>query len=130
MLPTKSLLKNLAKNNNLTFKEHLSFGKDYAKTLSIWRNNFLLNWNKIKKLGYDENFKRLWEYYLTYCEVGFINGSIDVSQFLLEKKKNIMTKNIVLKKFEFEKFFTGKVVATGYMCFFYLRREKKVKSNI
>ena len=89
MLPTKSLLKNLAKNNNLTFKEHLSFGKDYAKTLSIWRNNFLLNWSKIKKLGYDENFKRLWEYYLTYCEVGFINGSIDVSQFLLEKKKNI-----------------------------------------
>ena len=76
----------LAKNNNLTFKEHLSFGKDYAKTLSIWKNNFLLNWSKIKKLGYDENFRRLWEYYLTYCEVGFINGSIDVSQFLLEKK--------------------------------------------
>ena len=87
MLPTKSLLKDLAKNNNLTFKEHLSFGKDYAKTLSIWRKNFLLNWSKIKKLGYDENFKRLWEYYLTYCEVGFINGSIDVSQFLLEKKR-------------------------------------------
>ena len=77
----------LAKNNSLTFKEHLSFGKDYAKTLSIWRKNFLLNWSKIKKLGYDENFKRLWEYYLTYCEVGFINGSIDVSQFLLEKKR-------------------------------------------
>ena len=56
---------------------------------SIWRNNFLLNWSKVKKLGYDENFKRLWEYYLTYCEVGFTNGSIDVSQFLLEKKKNI-----------------------------------------
>ena len=89
MLPTKSLLKNYAKNNNLIFKEHLSFGKDYAKTLSIWRNNFLLNWSKVKKLGYDENFKRLWEYYLTYCEVGFTNGSIDVSQFLLEKKKNI-----------------------------------------
>ena len=88
MLPTKSLLKNLAKNNNLTFKEHLSFGKDYAKTLSIWRNNFLLNWSKVKKLGYDENFKKLWEYYLTYCEVGFINGSIDVSQFLLEKKSD------------------------------------------
>ncbi len=86
MLPTKSSLQYLAKKNNLTFKEHLSFGKDYAKTLSIWRNNFLLNWSKIKKLGYDENFKRLWEYYLTYCEVGFNNGSIEVSQFLLEKK--------------------------------------------
>ena len=42
-----------------------------------------------------------------------------------------MTKNIVLKKFEFEKFFTGKVVATGYMCFFYPKiRKKKVKSEI
>ena len=41
-----------------------------------------------------------------------------------------MTKNTALKKFEFEKFFTGKVLATGYMCFFILRQEKKVKSNI
>ena len=51
------------------------------------KTEFEKNWSKIKKLGYDENFKRLWEYYLTYCEVGFINGSIDVSQFLLEKKR-------------------------------------------
>ena len=86
MLPTKSSLKFLARNNNLTFKEHLSFGKDYARTLSIWRNNFLSNWGKIEKLGFDENFRRLWEYYLTYCEVGFRNGYIDVSQFLLEKR--------------------------------------------
>ena len=86
MLPTKSSLKHLATNNNFTFKEHLSFGVDYAKTLAIWRKNFLLNWRNIEKLGFDENFRRLWEYYLTYCEVGFKNKSIDVSQFLLEKK--------------------------------------------
>ena len=86
MLPTKSALAILAKHNNLTFKEHISFGKDYAKTLSIWRKNFQLNWNNIEKLGFNQNFKRLWEYYLTYCEVGFNSGSINVSQFLLEKK--------------------------------------------
>ncbi len=86
MLPTKSSLQYLAKKNNLTFKEHLSFGKDYAKTLAIWRKNFLSNWNNIEKLGFDENFRRLWEYYLTYCEVGFSKGAIDVGQFLLEKK--------------------------------------------
>ena len=87
MLPTKSSLKQLANNNNLVFKEHLSFGKDYAKTLAFWKGNFLRNWNNIEKLGFDNNFKRLWEYYLTYCEVGFNNGSINVSQFILEKSK-------------------------------------------
>ena len=86
MLPTKTTLKILAKNNNLTFKEYISFGKDYAKTLSLWRENFLTNWKNVEKLGFDENFKRMWEYYLTYCEVGFKNGSINVGQFLLEKK--------------------------------------------
>lgn len=88
MLPTKNSLKQLANNNNLIFKEHLSFGEDYAKTLAQWKENFLINWNNIEKLGFDSNFKRLWEYYLTYCEVGFNNGSINVSQFLLEKNKN------------------------------------------
>ncbi len=86
MLPTKNSLELLANNNSLTFREHLSFGKDYAKTLALWRNNFLNNWNNIEQLGFDNNFKRLWEYYLTYCEVGFNNGAINVSQFLLEKK--------------------------------------------
>ena len=87
MLPTKSSLKQLANNNSLIFKEHISFGKDYAKTFAFWKENFLRNWNNIEKLGFDNNFKRLWEYYLTYCEVGFNNGSINVSQFILEKSK-------------------------------------------
>ena len=79
------LLKKLAINNGLNFKEYSSFGKDYAKTLLIWRENFLANWYKIEKLGFDNSFKRLWEYYLSYCEIGFKTGSIDVSQFLLRK---------------------------------------------
>lgn len=87
MLPTKSSLKKLANNNDLNIKEHLSFGKDYAKTLAFWKENFLRNWNNIENLGFDNNFKRLWEYYLTYCEVGFNNGTINVSQFILKKSK-------------------------------------------
>ena len=81
----KGNLETLAKNNDLSFKEYISFGKDYAKTLAIWKKNFFLNWRNIEKLGFDENFKRLWEYYLTYCEVGFKNGSINVGQYLLER---------------------------------------------
>ena len=87
MLPTKRALKVLAKNNGFTFKECNSFGKDYSTTLGLWKKKFLYNWYKIEKLGFDNNFKRLWEYYLTYCEVGFKKGSIDVSQFLLERDK-------------------------------------------
>ncbi len=86
MLPTKNTLKCLAKMNNLSFNEHVSFASDYAKTLKIWRLNFLKNWDEIEKLGFDDKFKRLWEYYLCYCEEGFKAGTIDVSQFLLEKK--------------------------------------------
>ena len=89
MLPTKTSLKKLAINNGLIFKEYSSFGKDYAKTLLIWRKNFLANWHKIEKLGFDDKFKRLWEYYLTYCEVGFKSEAINVGQFLLEKNKKL-----------------------------------------
>ena len=86
MLPTKDMLGKLANCNNLKLSEHKSFASDYAKTLSIWRQNFLKNWKEIERMGFDDKFKRLWEYYLCYCEVGFKARTIDVSQFLLEKK--------------------------------------------
>lgn len=85
LLPTKKILKSLASQNNLLIKESKSFNQDYAKTLALWRKNFLGNWDKIEKLGFDINFKRLWEYYLCYCEVGFKTGVIEVSQFILKK---------------------------------------------
>ena len=56
---------------------------------NIWRENFIIRWNEIKKLGYDEEFKRLWEFYLCYCELGFKTGSIDVSQFKIMKMKYV-----------------------------------------
>lgn len=86
MLPTKKMLQKLAVSNKLRLKEKKSFGQDYAKTLNIWRKNFSKNWEEIEKMGFDIQFKRLWEYYLCYCEVGFEAGTIDVSQFLIEKK--------------------------------------------
>ena len=52
------------------------------------KSNFLENWSNIEKLGFDKKFKRLWEYYLCYCEVGFLKGEIDVGQYLLKRKEN------------------------------------------
>ena len=54
------------------------FGQDYARTLALWRERFLDRWSEIKKLGYSEEFRRKWVYYLSYCEAGFAEGSIDV----------------------------------------------------
>ena len=52
MLPTKGTLKVLAKNNDLSFKEYISFGKDYAKTLSLWKKKFSFELEKYRKTGF------------------------------------------------------------------------------
>ncbi|MCS7205550.1 MAG: cyclopropane-fatty-acyl-phospholipid synthase family protein [Leptospiraceae bacterium] len=65
-----------------------SFGLSYAETLKSWRNNFLNNLEKIKALGFDDKFIRMWLYYLIYCEVGFRKRYVNVSQILLSRPMN------------------------------------------
>ncbi|MGI9284616.1 MAG: class I SAM-dependent methyltransferase [Pseudomonadales bacterium] len=57
----------------------------YARTLAIWRQRFHLQLDKVKLQGFDETFVRMWEYYLAYCEGGFIERTIGTSQFLMAK---------------------------------------------
>ena len=85
ILPSKKILYKLFKDNNLELYKEISFGKDYAKTLRIWKEQFNLSWNSIAKLGFDEKFKNLWNYYLSYCETGFDTEHTDVSQFYVKK---------------------------------------------
>src|SRR6202163_4639357 len=61
------------------------FGQDYAKTLATWRNNFRAAWPNLMPLGFDDRFRRLWEYYLAYCAAGFLSGNIDVRQVVFAK---------------------------------------------
>jgi cyclopropane-fatty-acyl-phospholipid synthase len=61
------------------------FGQDYARTLAIWRSNFRAAWPSLLPSGFDDRFRRLWEYYLAYCEVGFLSGNIDVRQVVFAK---------------------------------------------
>jgi cyclopropane-fatty-acyl-phospholipid synthase len=70
---------------NLRLKNEFMMGKSYAQTLDLWRDNFLRNWQKISTLGFDERFKRMWEYYLVYTSAGFKAGAIDVGQFCFSK---------------------------------------------
>ena len=85
MLPTKKIIYSLADQNNLSICQEKSLRKDYAKTLEMWRKNFLNSWKRLENMGYSKEFKRLWEYYLTYCEEGFRAETINVYQFLLKK---------------------------------------------
>ena len=85
VLPSKSQLYDIADNIGLKFSELNSFKSSYAKTLQIWNNKFQMEWPIIASQGFSLRFKKMWEYYLSYCEVGFISGSTDVSQFIIKK---------------------------------------------
>jgi cyclopropane-fatty-acyl-phospholipid synthase len=60
------------------------FGNDYARTLEAWRMQFESAWPSIASIGFDDRFRRMWRYYLAYCEAGFRTGRIDVRQIALE----------------------------------------------
>ena len=84
MLPTKSILSNLFKDYGFKLYHKISFGYDYSRTLMEWKKNFNNNWEQIS-CNFDEKFKRLWNYYLDYCETGFSLDHTDVTQFYLKK---------------------------------------------
>ena len=68
-------------------------GHDYARTLNIWRENFLQNWEQINELGFDEVFKRKWLYYLQYCEAAFETRNISDVHLTLIKPNNTTYKH-------------------------------------
>ena len=85
-LPNKNTINKLVSNNGLTVNSYISYADHYADTLSIWRDEFNKKWNLIKDQGFDLTFKRMWEFYLSYCEAGFKSKNIDLIQFSLQNK--------------------------------------------
>ena len=85
MLPTKKNLEDINYKVGLEFREIKSFGLSYAKTLNLWNQQFQNSWEELVQLGFNVRFKRMWEYYLSYCETGFLSKSTDVSHFLINK---------------------------------------------
>ncbi|MBS0242131.1 MAG: class I SAM-dependent methyltransferase [Proteobacteria bacterium] len=85
MLPTVDLMRRHAEASGLGFETIERFGASYALTLAEWRCRFEAAWPSIAKLGFDERFRRMWLYYLTYCEIGFENGLIDVGLYRFRK---------------------------------------------
>ena len=85
-LPSKSELQNYVYKNGLKFNEYNSYANHYSETLIIWREIFNKKWSLIKDQGFDLTFKRMWEFYLSYCEAGFKSKNIDLIQFSLQNK--------------------------------------------
>jgi cyclopropane-fatty-acyl-phospholipid synthase len=85
MLPSPEKLDLHIEQAGLKKTGQLNFGASYARTLELWRKEFLRNWDAIEKLGYTTKFRRMWEYYLCYCEAGFRRNTIDVGHYILQK---------------------------------------------
>ncbi|TGN84266.1 class I SAM-dependent methyltransferase [Bradyrhizobium yuanmingense] len=86
MLPSTNILHTLGERFEVPVIHERVFGQDYARTLSLWRDNFSRAWTDLTSLGFDEPFRRLWEYYLCYCEAGFRAGKIDVKQVVFARR--------------------------------------------
>ena len=85
MLPTPSILSKLGSERGLQLKGEQIFGHHYADTLVEWRKTFHKAWPEIEELGFDLRFKRMWEFYMHYCEAGFRSENIDVRQVVFSK---------------------------------------------
>lgn len=86
MLPSPTALRRLAEQAGLTVAREEFFGPHYARTLAEWQRRFQAAWPELSPMGFDRRFKRMWEYYLAYCEAGFRAGSIDVTQVALVRR--------------------------------------------
>ena len=85
MLPSEERLKPITDQVGLHWTGISRFGEDYADTLAEWGRRFEGAWGEISQLGFDERFRKLWRFYLSYCEAGFRTGRTNVVQLSLAK---------------------------------------------
>ena len=80
-LPSFQSIKEYSQKTGLTLKDYNSYGQHYSHTLRKWRENFIGSWSNISKQGFDASFKKIWDFYFSYCEAGFRSKNIDLIQF-------------------------------------------------
>jgi len=85
-LPSKEFINKLSKKSGLIIDGYHSYGSHYSNTLQKWRESFLNSWETISKQGFNTNFKKMWNFYFSYCEAGFKSKNIDLIQFSLCNK--------------------------------------------
>lgn len=85
MLPSDGILRARIAAAGLCLDGVRTFGASYGRTLADWRTRFQRAWPRLRAMGFDERFRRKWEYYLSYCEGGFRAGAIDVGLYQLHR---------------------------------------------
>lgn len=85
--------KNLTKETDMIISDLENINHHYAKTLNLWQKAFNKNQNKIIKLGFDERFIRMWNFYFSYCEGGFAERAINDFHILMSKPLNRTSQN-------------------------------------
>ncbi|MFT5164667.1 MAG: cyclopropane-fatty-acyl-phospholipid synthase, partial [Alteromonadaceae bacterium] len=85
-LPSISVLSHqISKNSQMVIEQLDDIGLHYAKTVADWRSRFDHNWPQLQLLGYDDRFRRLWHYYLCYCEGAFLQRATSAVQLVARK---------------------------------------------
>jgi cyclopropane-fatty-acyl-phospholipid synthase len=82
----QSIDETLAAHTRLRVTKRREMGAHYARTLHLWRDRFNEQWPRVRQLGFDETFRRMWEFYLAYCEAGFRTGYLGVSQLQITRE--------------------------------------------
>ena len=85
-LPSVESLNKLSDKSGLKIDQCDLYGTHYSNTLQKWRERFLNSWDLISKQGFNLNFKKMWNFYFSYCEAGFKSKNIDLIQFSLCNK--------------------------------------------
>jgi len=86
MLPSMTALKQQIERSGLALDRTEFYGTHYARTLAEWNQRFQAAWHDLEPMGFDRRFKRMWEFYLAYCEAGFRAGSLDVVQAAIVRR--------------------------------------------
>ncbi len=86
LVPSEEAIRQtLDSHTSLHITDRFSFGDSYARTLAKWRSRFAHNAESVEQLGFDQTFRRMWNFYLAYSEAGFRSGYLDVAQLILTK---------------------------------------------
>ena len=85
MLPSPSVLRAEVEKAGLTVARSVEFGESYSQTLRRWHDTFNARWDEVSLLGFDDRFRRMWNFYLTSCASTFHSGNCDVTQITVTK---------------------------------------------
>ncbi|WP_226780755.1 SAM-dependent methyltransferase [Oceaniglobus trochenteri] len=85
MLPAPSVLRREVEKAGLTVRRSVEFGESYSRTLRRWHDAFNDRWDEVRALGFDDRFRRMWNFYLVSCAAAFQSGNCDVTQITVTR---------------------------------------------